>query len=151
MSVSGALGCDCDRPIADTDGMLQACAMLWPRQSLLVLAISVAGCSLSEPVKTQSESTGPTSAVCKKQGAYLESRGMFGTPVCVKKFADAGRVCSSKSECSGNLCVIEDIEGHPPLPKVGELASGQCVADNALFGCQASIDRGKVVETVCVD
>lgn len=69
-------------------------------------------------------------------------------PICVTRFADAGRSCSGDADCVGR-CIIdyEQLDGRP----VGAAATGQCQADDAPFGCFAEVIDGKITQPVCID
>ena len=77
---------------------------------------------------------------------------MFGMPVCVRAFADAGKSCTDKADCQGRCILDFGSEGvslatHP----IGAEASGQCQRDDALFGCYAEILQGRVTQPICAD
>jgi hypothetical protein len=79
---------------------------------------------------------------------------MFGTPSCVIPYSDVGKHCSGKADCQG-LCINEEgsdaawVAGEYPKP--GDVLSGTCQANDALFGCYAEIEGGTVREAICVD
>lgn len=70
---------------------------------------------------------------------------MFGTPACVIPFADAGKVCSGKSECKG-LCKV------PGEVEVGSRSAGVCQEDSHdFYGCYNEVKQGMVVGGMCFD
>ncbi|RAN81692.1 hypothetical protein B5P43_08110 [Bacillus sp. SRB_336] len=82
---------------------------------------------------------------CKSGGGIVREVGMYGTPACVKPFQDAGKACSDKSECRG-LCKASE------RSTVGSRSTGTCQRDtHDLYGCYNKIERGVVVEGLCVD
>ena len=91
------------------------------------------------------------SRICVSQGGY-ESGGAFGSPFCQYRYSDAGKVCSSKSNCQGQCIVtIEGSLGSEPKP--GTSAHGTCEAEHSTFGCYAKVENGKISPEggVCVD
>jgi hypothetical protein len=115
--------------------------------SLLAAAGLLGSCS--EPNKTLSSAD---RRVCVAEGGF-ESRGPFGYPICQLRYADAGKSCSDKSECSGR-CIL-DVAGSPsdPLPQPGQTAVGKCEPARSTFGCFATIVGGKISPegAICVD
>ena len=82
---------------------------------------------------------------CKSEGGSIRGVGMFGTPVCVKPFPDAGKVCSDKAECQG-MCKA------PEGSIVGARSAGTCQKDtHDFYGCYDKIELGIVVAGVCFD
>lgn len=77
---------------------------------------------------------------------------MFGSPTCVTKYADVGKVCRSKSDCLGS-CIVE--LGRPEINGrdfgVGVETSGRCAPQDALDGCYSTVENGKVTESICSD
>ena len=74
---------------------------------------------------------------------------MFGTAMCVTRFADAGKVCSNKSDCTGRCITLDEEKLRKSA--IGVPAVGQCQADDHLFGCYAEIKGGKITQPICVD
>ena len=82
---------------------------------------------------------------CRAEGGAVHGVGMFGTPACVKPFADAGKVCSDKSECQG-LCKA------PENSVVGSRSTGTCQKDtHDIYGCYNEVKQGAVVAGMCFD
>ncbi len=81
---------------------------------------------------------------CETSGGSVQRRGMIGMEMCVHPYADAGATCSDSSECEGK-CVAG--AGNAP----DEAITGQCQADDRLFGCYAEVKAGKAAYTICVD
>ena len=62
-------------------------------------------------------------------------------------YADAGKTCSSKADCTGQCLASGDTERVP-----GAKASGTCQRDvSQNFGCRQRIDGGVAQGTICVD
>lgn len=139
----------CFRPMAENRKLSHSAVMGGWKASLLLVFIAGA-CAPRAAVTTSKET--PTARTCSAQGATLDRRGIFGTPMCVRAFADAGRTCSKKSDCAGH-CVLDfglpnvSVSSHP----TGSEAQGQCQRDNAQFGCFAVIENGRVTQPICVD
>ena len=82
---------------------------------------------------------------CRAEGGAVRGVGMFGNPACVKPFADAGKVCSDKSECQG-LCKA------PENSVVGSRSTGICQKDtHDIYGCYNEVKQGAVVAGMCFD
>ena len=73
-----------------------------------------------------------------------------GVPICVHRYADAGKMCSGKRDCSGYCTNHEDKWGSKH-PEVGTNLAGFCEATDHLNGCFAVIENGKVVVVDCID
>ena len=71
--------------------------------------------------------------------------GLFATPACVIPYADAGKICSDKSDCLG-MCKAA------PGAIVGDYATGTCQRDDQdFFGCYNEVRKGVVVGGMCFD
>lgn len=82
---------------------------------------------------------------CRTEGGSVRGVGMFGTPACVKPFADAGRACSDKSECEG-LCEAADDA------VIGSRSAGTCQKDtHDFYGCYNEVKQGLVIGGMCFD
>lgn len=88
----------------------------------------------------------PTAADCAARGGSLQPVGRAQTIQCVVKYADAGKRCTTGSDCAGD-CRVEQA----PFPEAGATAVGQCQADNRPFGCYAKVENGKATPAICVD
>ncbi len=83
-------------------------------------------------------------AGCLARGGTVRGAGLLGLPVCELPFPDAGRACTSRSDCQG-LCLVP-----APVPR-GARVTGACQATNVAEGCRTPVDAGMAGETVCVD
>ena len=88
----------------------------------------------------------PTAADCAARGGTMQPVGRAQTMQCVVKFADAGKRCTTGSDCAGD-CRVEQA----PFPEAGAAAVGQCQADSRPFGCYAKVENGKATSAICVD
>jgi hypothetical protein len=112
---------------------------------------SLGSCASPEFVENKPRKV-PTEKDCAARGEFLDRGGMFASATCVRRFADAGKVCRSKSDCLGS-CIIElgTAENREREYQVGQMAEGRCARQSALAGCLATVDGGKVTQAECVD
>jgi len=129
-------------------GLVQIVLLTLP--AVLVL---VAGCgSLREHALARSVERDRARALraidvpkCEREGGHVQGVGMFGTPSCVKPFADAGKTCLDSSECLGTCVASHEA-------KVGDHVAGACQADTAsLYGCFNAVEKGIVIAGICFD
>ena len=82
---------------------------------------------------------------CQAAGGTLQRLGRLQREQCVIPYADAGRACSRKSDCTGQCLAAGEAVA-------GDAASGTCQRDASQnFGCRQRIDDGKAQGTICVD
>jgi len=117
----------------------------------LLLALLLASCSSGTrpgaAVPGSAAAVSPTDdeAACAAQGGQLRALGRMQRVQCVVPYADAGKVCTTGGDCSGN-CLAAN---HLP---VGAPASGTCQRDaGERFGCRQRIDGGVAQAILCVD
>lgn len=119
----------------------------------LLLVTSLAGCAFGGsrpgPSPTAAE-TAPVvasldAAACAAQGGEMRALGRLQRVQCVVPFADAGKTCNAKADCSGQCLAIGEVVAGAP-------ASGVCQRDvSENFGCRQRIDGGVAQGTICVD
>lgn len=116
------------------------------------LTLSLLGSCASPAFIANKPTKPPTVKVCAAKGEHLGHYGMFAVATCVKRFADAGKVCRNTSDCIGG-CVVElgTVENRDKEFIVGQTAEGQCARESVLGSCVATIDGGKVTKAECVD
>lgn len=86
-------------------------------------------------------------ADCAAVGGKLMPLGRLQRVQCVVPYADAGKSCRTKSDCSGQCLASGDAELVP-----GTAATGVCQRDMSQnFGCRQRIDGGLAQGTICVD
>lgn len=111
------------------------------------LTLLLAACS-SAPHADPAAAAAPAStdaAACAAQGGELRPLGRLQRVQCVVPYADAGKRCSSRSDCKGQC--LGDTEW-----TAGVAATGTCQRDiSENFGCRQRIDNGKAQGTICVD
>lgn len=82
---------------------------------------------------------------CQAAGGTLQRLGRLQREQCVIPYADAGKACSRKSDCTGQCLAGPEVAA-------GSAASGTCQRDvRQNFGCRQRIDDGKAQGTICVD
>lgn len=84
-------------------------------------------------------------AACAKAGGEVRRVCLMGVPMCVVAFADAGKVCTDSSECSGR-CLASKAGAAMTQP-----AKGQCSATNDPCGCFQTVEKGIAQPALCVD
>ena len=83
---------------------------------------------------------------CRVEGGF-ESKAPFGSPICQIPYADAGKICSGKSNCIGQ-CLSDAPENWQKL-SVGTPIEGRCEAQKQTFGCDARVENGKSTRPWC--
>jgi len=144
--------------------MLAACplrsgiVMRLRRFTSLVLTALLAACSSTPPAAdtaaASAAATSPEAAEayreardvdCQAAGGTLQRLGRLQREQCVIPYADAGKTCSHKSDCTGQCLAGGEVT-------VGSVATGTCQRDvRQNFGCRQRIDEGKAQGTICVD
>ena len=82
---------------------------------------------------------------CRAAGGTLQPLGRLQRVQCVIPYADAGKTCSGKQDCSGQCLATGETEA-------GVVATGTCQRDvSQNFGCRQRIEAGKAQGTICVD
>lgn len=131
------------------------------RPTLILSALlMLAGCATTAPETSPSSNSsatvaGTTGAAdaaaaevdCAAVGGTLMALGRLQRVQCVVPYADAGKTCRTKSDCSGQCLGSGDTELVP-----GTAATGVCQRDiSQNFGCRQRIDGGLAQGTICVD
>ena len=84
-------------------------------------------------------------AACAATGGHLEKHGKLQASYCIHPAADAGKACSGKSDCAG--ACLTAVDAAP-----GTAVAGTCQPDDGpLFGCNTTVEGGKVERTLCKD
>lgn len=119
----------------------------------LLLVTSLAGCAFGGSRPDTASSAADTvpavaaldAAACTAKGGELRPLGRLQRVQCVVPYADAGKTCNAKADCSGQCLVIGEVVAGSP-------ASGVCQRDaSENFGCRQRIDGGVAQGTLCVD
>jgi putative hemolysin len=87
-------------------------------------------------------------ANCAARGGVVDTVGRMQRQVCRVPYADAGKTCSNKSDCTAR-CILDREEGdtEPGNSRV----TGKCQQYETQFGCFSEVDGGRVTSTICVD
>ena len=87
-----------------------------------------------------------TAAECAARGGRMTPQGRMQTMQCLISYADAGKRCTTGSDCLG------DCRAEPTAtPVEGATVAGRCQADSGRFGCYTTVEGGKARATICVD
>ena len=108
----------------------------------------LAGCTTTAPATAPPAADATTDAAqCAASGGQMQPLGRLQREQCVVAYADAGKTCSSKADCTGQCLASGDTERVP-----GAKATGTCQRDvSQNFGCRQRIDGGVAQATICVD
>lgn len=122
----------------------------------LILTVLLAACSSAPPAAdtAPAAATSPEAAEayreardvdCQAAGGTLQRLGRLQRVQCVIPYADAGKTCSRKSDCTGQCLASGEVAA-------GSAATGTCQRDvRQNFGCRQRIDDGRAQGTICVD
>lgn len=126
------------------------------KRIILVLAVVVSACQPMSPREVIVDTTDVPPAValyensraaeCAARGGRMTPQGRAQTMQCVVSYADAGKRCTTGSDCLG------DCRAEPTAtPAHGAPVVGRCQANSSRFGCYTTIEGGKARATICVD
>jgi len=100
------------------------------------------------PAQSLASAAGTTdAALCARAGGKMLPQGRMQTERCVITYADAGRRCTTGSDCQGD-CRVEEVAG---TPQAGAAAIGTCQRTSSRFGCYTTVENGRAEATICVD
>jgi putative hemolysin len=106
------------------------------------------GAASAAPQQSQASAAGSTdAALCASQGGKMLPQGRMQSVRCVIAYADAGKRCTTGSDCQGD-CRIEETAG---TPDAGAAVIGRCQVDSTRFGCFTTVENGKAEATLCID
>jgi hypothetical protein len=118
---------------------------------LVVASLAVLAACAPVPAEDSTALIGPNSsmadnaaAACRAAGGIVERRGRLQAELCVKPYADAGKACTSGSQCAGDCVATEAVAD-------GTQVAGQCQADDRPFGCFAKVENGRATGGICID
>lgn len=80
-------------------------------------------------------------AACENSNGDWRKGGLAGAQMCFQRTNDAGKSCTKATECEG-VCVAG---------LLGDTSSGQCSAEDTLFGCYVFFDETGEKKEICVD
>lgn len=106
--------------------------------------------TLPPPVQATADAPGDSTnlANCTARGGIVDRVGRLQREVCRVPYADAGKTCSNKSDCTAR-CILDREEGDTP-PASGPV-TGKCQRYQTQFGCFTEVDGGQAKATICVD
>lgn len=130
-------------------GVGRVCRSLTQRIVAFAAIAALAGCVVP-PDHADEGPDAPSLSVAKREacladGGSVERRGILQAEMCVRSYADAGKVCTDGSQCEG-ICMVEGQAGTP-----GTSAQGMCQKDDKLFGCFGVVTDGRIETGLCVD
>lgn len=107
---------------------------------ILLAALLLAGCAAPVDPATPAANVPPgasvvnadTVAACTAKGGTMQPEGLLATPWCVIAYKDAGKDCTTGSDCEGD-CRIGEIAD----PGAGGKVHGSCQQNNVPYGCFA--------------
>lgn len=122
-------------------------AMIPTRWGPALLALALAACvpapSAESPVAPAAEAG---AAACSRAGGTLKPVGKLRALQCVVAYSDAGKACSSGSQCAGDCRADPTLDAAP-----GQKVAGFCQATSDRFGCSTLIEDGRAQATICID
>lgn len=120
----------------------------WSLSLVLLSSLALAACSSTPPQTPAADvaaAEADAAATCSAQGGTLKPIGRLQRMTCVVTYADAGKTCSDKSDCSGRCLASGEVVAGSP-------ASGTCQRDATQnFGCMQWIEGGVARPTICID
>ncbi|WP_105188914.1 hypothetical protein [Pseudoalteromonas sp. T1lg48] len=82
---------------------------------------------------------------CLEKGGVIKSVCMNAIPACIYTYPDAGKQCTTGSDCQGHCLVVGDFVAE------GSVVVGQCSVDNDPCGCYQRIRDGVAEYAMCTD
>lgn len=120
-------------------------------RALLLPLIAMLALSQPPPDRRQpTRFTDDQRAECEAQGGRVATAGLSGDDMCATPYADAGRVCTSGSQCLGD-CLLDEATLGGKRPVHGMRAAGRCQARAYPFGCRNLVENGRLIYGLCVD
>lgn len=125
---------------------LPACSLFQSKGTGESAATTAPNAPYERIVFAQSKATPPERAACMAAGGTVQPSGKLQWENCVQPFPDAGKACSGDADCVGEC----RYEGQAELPP-GAAVTGTCQATDARFGCNTTVESGRIDRTLCVD
>lgn len=116
--------------------------------AMFLLAACAPGTPPMEAQEAQSSasSTPADAASCQAAGGLMKPVGRRQTLQCVVAYPDAGKSCTSGSQCTGDCRAAPGTEAVP-----GQAVEGYCQATSDRFGCSTRVENGRAQSTICID
>lgn len=115
--------------------------------AIAAAALLTAACA---PQTTNTNTAAPVrsadAAACAANNGTMKQVGKLQSWQCVINYADAGKPCSSSSQCQGDCRVASGTE-----VALGAPTAGVCQATSDRFGCNTRVEDGKAGATLCID
>lgn len=117
----------------------------------IVAAFVLAGCVREPSPERPAADAPPVSiptdpAACSRAGGEMKPVGRMQSLQCVISYADAGKSCTSGSQCAGDCRAGSGVDVAP-----GQPAAGYCQATSDRFGCSTRVENGRAQATICID
>jgi hypothetical protein len=118
---------------------------------LVLSACAPSSTSQADPPRDESTSPGGGASVrdakaCTDRGGSWRRVCLMGTWKCITTYADGGKSCKDKKDCTGQ-CRYQGDEALAP----GSPVTGVCQRDSDPCGCFAEVRDGKLEGALCVD
>lgn len=111
-----------------------------------LLGLAVGGSlALSQQPPRNVRLTDAQRAQCLARHGRVLIAGFSGNEICALPYPDAGRRCTSGSQCAGD-CMYEG-----PAPRPGQRLVGRCEALQYGFGCRTTLENGRIARAICTD
>jgi hypothetical protein len=85
-------------------------------------------------------------AQCSARSGKVMIAGLSGNEICALPLADAGKSCTSGSQCIGD-CLLD---GNLPMGP-GVRVAGRCEPTDYGFGCRTIVENSRVQHRICID
>jgi hypothetical protein len=89
-------------------------------------------------------------AACINRGGRIRIAGRSGNQTCALPLADAGKACSSSSQCTG-VCLLDEARLGTRRIGHGDRVPGRCQPTTYGFGCSTIVEHGRISSANCID
>lgn len=90
-------------------------------------------------------------AQCEADGGKFGRAGLLGFYRCIRRYPDAGKLCTSARQCAGRCVSMEESFGFEIESQKDNLKPGQCEYDDNPFGCTVFLNNSGVWIKICAD
>jgi hypothetical protein len=118
----------------------------------LTVMVLLEGCAPGSPTKAiQDVQPTPVSvpadaASCRLAGGVMKPVGRLQSLQCIHTYSDAGKSCTSGTQCAGECRAEPGVDARP-----GQAVAGYCQATSDRFGCSTEVENGRAQATICID